>query len=248
MAERMNKDRLFHEHNSAPNSFTFNDKVAEVFDDMLARSVPNYHQVIAMTGDLLKKFLKEGDIVCDLGCSTGQALITLAQQLRPQKLCFLGLDNSPAMLKKARLKAELYSLKKTIDFQLADIISAELPSCGAFTLNYTMQFLRPLQRQDFLKKIYTALRPGGVLIMAEKTISSHTAINEAFIELYHNFKRDQGYSELEIARKRESLENILIPFSIPENLDLLADAGFSHIEPFCQWYNFIAIIALKEPT
>lgn len=242
----MKKDNIFQDSTTAPCTFSFDNKVAEVFDDMLARSVPNYRQVIIMTGQILGHFLKPGDLVCDLGCSTGHCLIALAQQLRDRQLNYLGLDNSVAMIGKARLKAEMYGQDKNINFTRADILSAQIPTCGAIILNYTLQFIRPLQRQEFLQKIYAALKPGGVLILAEKIISPQNDLNEIFTTNYHDFKREQGYSELEISRKREALENILIPFSISENINLLTSAGFSHCETFCQWYNFAALVAVKK--
>ncbi|MEN8140283.1 MAG: carboxy-S-adenosyl-L-methionine synthase CmoA [Thermodesulfobacteriota bacterium] len=241
----MSKDNIFTDHSPAP-PFTFNDKVAEVFDDMLHRSVPNYEQVIKMSAGLLDQFLAEGDLIYDLGCSTGHNLVALASQLRHRQLRFIGLDNSEAMIAKARLKAEMYGKEGSVTFQLADITSTELQPCGAILLNYTLQFLRPLTRAALLAKIFASLRPGGILIMAEKVISRHPGLNSAFIDLYHDFKRQQGYSELEIARKREALENVLIPFSIQENLELLRDTGFSGCESFCQWFNFVGLVALKE--
>ncbi len=243
----MNKDTLFAE-SSSPAAFTFNEKVAEVFDDMLLRSVPNYQQVVSMTGQLLDNFLVENDLVYDLGCSTGQPLVALASQLAHRKLHFTGMDNSEAMISKARLKAEMYSKEEELDFILTDITTAKLKPCGAVILNYTLQFLRPLVRHAFLEKIYQALRPGGVLVITEKVISHQGQINNTFIDLYHDFKRQQGYSELEISQKREALENILIPFSISENKELLSEAGFTACETFCQWFNFVAILAIKENT
>ncbi len=113
-------------------------------------------------------------------------------------------------------------------------------------LNYTLQFLRPLTRVELLQTIHQALLPGGILIMGEKIISHHSRINRTFIDLYLDFKRQQGYSEIEITTKRETLENILIPFSIAENMQMLKDAGFNQCETFFQWFNFTSFIARKD--
>ena len=240
----MSRDNLY-ANGKIKEDFHFNAEVAEVFDDMLSRSVPGYAQVVDMTAQLLARFLEKEDRVYDLGCSTGATLIKLAKKLEPLNLHFTGIDNSAPMIAKARLKAELYGKNNQLDFIEGDILDCELTEAGAIILNYTMQFIRPLLRLDFLKKIHQGLRPGGVLIISEKTISPDPLINRAFIDCYLDFKRSQGYSELEISRKREALENVLIPFSMDENIDLLQQAGFLRVEPFCQWFNFVSFIAVK---
>ena len=129
----MSRDNIFREDAPA-GDFTFNARVAEVFDDMLARSVPCYQQVIAMTAAILKKFIQPGDVVCDLGCATGTTLINLARILKKSSPRFIGFDNSPAMLEKARIKAEMYGKSETIGFRLADILQADLPESGQMQL------------------------------------------------------------------------------------------------------------------
>ncbi len=240
----MSRDNLF-ANGEIKEDFRFTEGVAEVFDDMLSRSVPGYEQVVGMSAQLLARFLRNGDRVYDLGCSTGATLLKLAKRLEQLNLRFTGIDNSPPMLAKARLKAEMYGKNDQLAFIEDDILHTALDEAGAIILNYTMQFIRPVLRLDFLKKISAALRPGGVLIISEKILSPDPLINRAFIDCYHDFKRSQGYSELEISRKREALENVLIPFTLAENIDLLQRAGFQRVEPFCQWFNFVAILAVK---
>ncbi len=112
-------------------------------------------------------------------------------------------------------------------------------------MNYTLQFIRPMMRLDFIRALYALMPPGAVLIISEKSINHDPLFNRAFLQFYLDFKRRQGYSEIEIAKKREALENILIPFSTTENIELLRQAGFCHIETFFQWFNFSSFIALK---
>jgi tRNA (cmo5U34)-methyltransferase len=243
----MTQDTLFQNSNH-PAEFSFNSQVAEVFDDMLERSIPCYRQTTGMMSTLLEHFCSHGDTVYDLGCSTGATLLELARQLSHLHLSFIGLDNSQPMIEKAEIKARMLSQKQDIRFQTMDITEADLETCGAVLLNYTLQFLRPPVRSRFLKKVYNALKPGGILIISEKIISHRPVINRAYIELYLNFKRSQGYSETEIAKKREALENILIPFSIHENLDLLKESGFSETESFFQWFNFVSFLSVKKET
>ena len=243
----MKRDTLFNTKTPCQD-FSFNEQVAEVFDDMLERSVPCYHQVMEMTSQLVRPFLKDNDCIYDLGCSTGKPLLTLASHLGNETVTYIGVDSSDAMINKARRKAELFTNTQKIRFELSDITSIKLQPCKVVILNYTLQFLRPLKRAQFLQSIYHALQDGGILIMGEKIISHHPIINRVFIDLYFDFKRKQGYSEIEITKKREALENILIPFSIHENIKLLQDAGFSQCETFFQWFNFTSFIGHKQPS
>jgi tRNA (cmo5U34)-methyltransferase len=241
----MARDDIF-KNGGMNREFQFDGKVADVFDDMLNRSVPCYRMVIEMIGAILGKSLEQNDRVYDLGCSTGETLIELARRLEHLDLDFTGVDNSPAMLSKARHKAEMFSLAERITFREANIIDLDVSGAGAIIMNYTLQFIRPLNRQEFLVKVYQALRPGGILIVSEKILSLDPDLNRAFIDFYLDFKRRNGYSETEISRKREALENVLIPFSINENINLLTRAGFASCETFCQWFNFASIVAVKK--
>ncbi len=241
----MPKDDIF-QNNSIDKDFQFNERVAEVFDDMLDRSVPCYRQVIDMTSRILGQLLQPDDTVYDLGCSTGSTLIELSRKLDHLKLHFIGVDNSASMIQKAIRKAEMYTKTERIKFVEKDINDLVIEGAGAVMLNYTMQFIRPMLRQDFLSKVHSFLRPGGVLVLSEKVVSHDPLLNRTFIECHHQFKKEQGYSEMEIAKKREALENVLIPFSIEENRTMLAGAGFTHIETFFQWFNFASFVAIKE--
>lgn len=238
------KDRLY-QIDTVPEDFDFNERVVEVFDDMLDRSIPCYHTVIEETARLLKAHLDPGDTICDLGCATGTALLFFVRKLADRDLTFVGLDSSPAMLAKARLKAEFYAPDSPVTFEQEDISRISRPGTGAFILNYTLQFIRPVQRPPLIRRLYENLRPGGLLILSEKTILDDKRLNRTFIDIYHDFKREQGYSDLEIARKREALENILIPFSVDENKEMLLKAGFAPVAVFFQWFNFSSFIAVK---
>ena len=238
------KDRLY-QADTVPEDFAFNERVVEVFDDMLDRSIPFYKHVIKETARLLSAHLGPGDTVCDLGCATGAALLGFVRELSDHNLFFIGIDNSPAMLAKARVKAEFYARDNEIVFEQADINEFDRPGTGAFVLNYTLQFIRPVQRARLIKRLYDNLRPGGLLILSEKTILEDKRLNRIFIDIYHDFKREQGYSDLEIARKREALENILVPFSVEENKEMLVQAGFAPVTTFFQWFNFSSLIAVK---
>ncbi len=242
--KKNNRDSLF-DVERINEDFIFNERVARVFDDMLDRSVPFYKEVILSIARILRGSLQDGDTIVDLGCATGATLLQLSSLLEDRDFHYAGIDNSQPMLDQARLKTELFSKQQRITFHHGDITDLEWPASNAFILNYTLQFIRPLHREIFLKRLYDKLRPGGICILSEKTISHHPGLNRSYIDIYHQFKMERGYSELEIAKKREALENILIPCSLTENRAMLQAAGFVEVEPFFQWFNFVSFLAIK---
>jgi len=82
--------------------------------------------------------------------------------------------------------------------------------------------------------------------VTEKTLTNNSDVNRYFIDFYYDFKRRNGYSEQQIARKREALENVLIPYRVDENFELLRRCGFETVETFFQWYNFAGFMAVKK--
>lgn len=244
MTPTKKQDTLF-QNGTTGKDFQFNGQVADVFDDMLSRSIPFYESVIELTAKLLERFLTPGAKVYDLGCSTGSTLIALALRLQNEHIQFIGVDNAPAMLDKARRKKARYIDTGNISFHEADITKFEIKEPDAILCNYTLQFLRPMRRADFIANLYEALPPAGRLFISEKIISHNPQFNREMIDIYHDYKKKQGYSALEIAAKREALENVLVPFSIKENIALLKDAGFSHVETYFQYCNFVSLLAIK---
>jgi tRNA (cmo5U34)-methyltransferase len=222
--------------------FEFDEEVASVFDDMLERSVPYYEQTIDLTTSFALKFLDENDIVYDLGCSTASTLINLAQK-SDKKLNLIGIDNSDAMLQRAQRKSNAYGANITLIND--DILEVPLKKSKVIIANYTLQFIRPLQREKLIKKLYDSLEDTGVFIFSEKIISKNANLNKLYIDHYYDFKKQQGYSSFEIAQKREALENVLIPYTEDENIKMMKDAGFSHCETLFKWVKFATFIAIK---
>jgi tRNA (cmo5U34)-methyltransferase len=97
-----------------------------------------------------------------------------------------------------------------------------------------------------IRWIYRNLVDGGVLIVTEKILVNNGDLNHRFVELYHEFKRSQGYSEPEILRKREALENVLIPYRLEDNIELFRRNGFAMVETFFQWLNFAGFLCVKK--
>ncbi len=236
------KDNIFNVE-KIETDFQFNREVANIFDDMLNRSIPFYKEVIATIGEILEKTLPEKPVIYDLGCSTGNTLIYLASVLKNKKPELIGIDNSTHMIEKAKEKAKAYN--KQIEFVVEDIENANLKNADAVIMNYTLQFVRPIKREPIVNKIYNNLKENGVFVLSEKIVFEHPRLNRNFLDIYYNFKKKQGYSELEISKKREALENVLIPFTVNENISLLKQSGFSYITPFFQWINFVSLLSIK---
>lgn len=234
------KDELFLHKPSK--QFEFDESVASVFDDMLVRSIPFYNEQIALIVDFVQPYLQEKSVVYDLGSSTGNVLISLAQKICTHCVLY-GLDNSQAMIHQAKLKAQAYGIP--ISFLQEDFLKFEFLPCRAVIANYTMQFVRPIQREKMIKRIFLALEQGGVFFMGEKMISADKSLDKAMIDRYYLYKSRQGYSQTEITQKREALENVLVPYTQEENFSMLYDAGFKQVEILFKWNNFALMIAVK---
>jgi len=222
--------------------FEFDEEVAAVFDDMLLRRVPFYSESQKITEFFALKQLQEGGLMYDLGCSTATLLLNIRRKLNSEAR-LIGLDNSEAMLEQARKKCEAYGADVEINY--ADILEYEYEEADVFVSNYTLQFIRPLVREELVKKIASSLQKGGLFIFSEKVISHHPKLNKELIECYYDFKKEQGYSQYEIVQKREALENVLVPYSEEENIKMALNCGFSHCEVVFRWANFATFIAIK---
>jgi tRNA (cmo5U34)-methyltransferase len=222
--------------------FEFDEEVAAVFDDMLERSVPFYKESQKLSKFFALKALREGGVLYDLGCSTASLLIAISKSLTVNAN-LIGLDNSEAMLARARKKIDAFRANAIVEY--GDILEYNYKEADVFISNYTLQFVRPLVREELVKKIASSLRDEGIFIFSEKLISHHSTLNKELIESYYAFKKEQGYSEYEIMQKREALENVLVPYSEEENITMAKNAGFSHCEVIFRWNNFATFIAIK---
>lgn len=245
----MEKDEIFSADIERTSDFAFDDSVAAVFDDMLNRSVPFYTEQQKLITQIATRFWIPGTLVVDMGCSLGTTLLNIAKNLDKAEN-FIGYDNSQAMIDKARANIERAEESNRIELRLADLNSSlddvDLSNASVVTICWTLQFIRPLQRDRLIKKIYESMADGGVLITTEKILTNDSNMNRYFIEFYYDYKRRNGYSEVEINKKRESLENILIPYRVDENTELFRRNGFRTVETFFQWYNFAGFLCVKS--
>lgn len=239
------QDRLFESAETATSDFRFDQKTAAVFDDMVSRSVPFYDEMQRMTGEIAADFAQPGSNLFDLGCATGTSLFCLDPVVDPT-VRFVGVDNSEEMLDKARQKLAACPSGRPFDFLLADLnLTPAVENASVVILNLTLQFIRPLYRERVMRDVFEGLNEQGCLILIEKLTLGDSLFNRLFIRYYYEMKKRRGYSESEIAHKREALENVLIPYRPEENRELLATVGFRHIEEFFRWYNFCGMIAVK---
>jgi tRNA (cmo5U34)-methyltransferase len=244
------RDDIFHDTAARASDFKFDQQVAGVFDDMLTRSVPFYLEQQSMIREIGRKFHLAGTDVYDLGCSTATTLINLSSAIEtPGK--FIGYDNSAPMLEQAKQKIEKHGLSDRIELWLADLNEDQpalrIENASVVTMCWTLQFIRPFRRDSLVKSVYNGLRDGGVFLVNEKILTGSSDMNRFFIDFYYNFKKRNGYSDNEILRKREALENVLIPYRISENYELFRRNGFEIVETFFQWFNFAGFLCVKKP-
>ncbi|MEE2639733.1 MAG: carboxy-S-adenosyl-L-methionine synthase CmoA [Planctomycetota bacterium] len=236
-------DQLFRQQHPDTGEFTFDENVAEVFDDMISRSVPLYSEVQELIPLLAERFDHDPIRIVDLGCSTGTSLVRLAEHLPDRALELIGVDNSEAMLEQCRKKISQLGLGDRITVRQGDIRNYDFEDVSIVLMNYTLQFVSIDSRQDLLVRIRKSLKPGGVLVLSEKFVHDDVQLDRSLVELYFEYKRRNGYSELEISRKRDALENVLVPFSVRENENLLSAAGFEEVELILKWFNFGTFLA-----
>jgi tRNA (cmo5U34)-methyltransferase len=244
------KDQVFVDSGKRVSDFEFNAEVAEAFDDMLERSIPFYQEQQSMICSLCRKLWRPGTSVYDIGCSTATTLISLSREL-PASARLVGYDNSLPMLERARRSVAANHVHDRVDLRYGDLngplSDLSLENAGVVTMCWTLQFIRPFRRDNLIRWIYDALADEGALIVTEKILTSNGHMSRFFIDLYYDFKRQRGYSDTEILRKREALENVLVPYRLDENVDGFRRNGFEIVETFFQWFNFAGFLCVKNP-
>lgn len=236
-------DKLF-ANPMATSPFEFNAQVADVFDNMIQRSVPGYQFLLDVIGVLAQRYGQEHSQCYDLGCSLGTTTLRLRQNL-PASCHVLGIDNSEAMVSRCRHNMARDNSQASYEILQQNIQDTCIENASIVILNFTLQFIPDDERQAILQSIYDGMQPGGVLLLAEKIRFPHEQQQTLQTDLYHDFKRFQGYSDLEVAQKRAALENVLISNTLEQHHQRLSNAGFKQIETCMQCFNFCALLAFK---
>lgn len=239
------QDKLFARNRALTTGFRFDEQVVKVFPDMIARSVPGYELVVPMIGMLARRYAQPDSHIFDLGCSLGAASLAMSLAVSADGARITAVDNSEAMVARCKSNVAEKGGAVPIDVRLQDILDTPIENASVVVLNFTLQFLDLDQRQSLINGIAAGLRAGGVLIISEK-IRFEDELEQADQTVWHHdFKRAQGYSELEISQKRNALEDVLRPETEASHFNRLHTAGFSRYHRWFQCFSFASYIAFK---
>jgi tRNA (cmo5U34)-methyltransferase len=237
------RDDIFQAPESGAAPFRFDARVAAVFEDMIERSVPGYRLTLDLLGTIAGAIGADAPRCYDLGCSLGAATLAMLRGARSESMQVIAVDNSPDMIAQARRQFERAGLGGRVDLRCADLRDTPVESADLVVLNFTLQFVPLADREALLRRIASGLRPGGRLVLSEKLQFDDAAEQHLLTELHHAFKHDQGYSRLEIARKRSALERVLVPEMLATHRQRLQRAGFRRSTVWLQCFNFVSLLA-----
>ncbi len=235
-----NKDQLFAEPYSDIKAFAFDEKVVAVFPDMIKRSVPGYDTILKGIAMLAMKYIQPNTAVYDLGASLGAVALTVDQAIGDQSITIHAIDNSTPMINALQGHLSKAQLNNSMQVMLQDVAETEINNASMVVSNFTLQFMPRSSRGSVCEKIHAGLNPGGVFVLSEKVASSQT-----LIDYYHGYKKINGYSDQEVAQKRQALEDALKPDSLSDWLTRLQAVGFNHVEVWFRAFNFVSITAIK---
>ena len=239
------RDKLFSKPLESIADFVFDQSVADVFQDMVERSIPGYQTIINHTAELADRFVQPNTNCYDLGCSLGASTLAIRERIESRGASIYAIDNSEAMLKKCATvmaSKESNTLTHLVNANICDI---EITNATLVVMNFTLQFIPLEQRSQLMHKIYQGLNKGGCLVISEKLHFEPESLNQLLCQLHHQFKREQGYSDLEISQKRDSIENVLLPETLDTHIERLRSSGFSTVSPWFQCFNFGSLVAIK---
>ncbi|WP_019606148.1 carboxy-S-adenosyl-L-methionine synthase CmoA [Teredinibacter turnerae] len=242
MAE--NKDTLY-ATDPPLGDFVFDQQVVDVFPDMIKRSVPGYMTIIHMVGQLAERYAQSGTRCYDLGCSLGASTLAMRHRIQAADVELVAIDNSSDMINRCKMVLDADSAEVPVTLRCEDLEQSDIENASVVVMNFTLQFIPVARREALIRRIYQGMVPGGVLILSEKLTFDNAHHDNLMTELHHYFKKTNGYSEMEIARKRNAIENVLIPESLESHKARLASAGFTGTELWFQCFNFSSLLAFK---
>ncbi len=234
------RDRLYAGAQIAPRDFVFDESVARVFPDMISRSVPGYQELVRLMAVLAGRFLHPHACCYDLGCSLGAVSAALLGQYPHLELRVVAVDSSQAMVDRLSQHLADEIARGRLQPRCADLTDIDTTDASLVILNLTLQFIAPAQRLPLLQRLRQRLRPGGGLLLAEKVQFTDPEAERLLGESHAEFKRANGYSELEISRKRAALERVMRPDTPEMHEQRLRAAGFTQVAPWFQCLNFVA--------
>lgn len=224
----------------------FDRNVTDVFENMLARSIPEYGTMRALVFDLGATLVRPGTAIIDIGCSKGDALAPFVRQFGTANR-YIGVELSETMLEAARHRFAAPIDQGIVDIRHLDLRAEYPPEMASLTLAVlTLQFTPIEYRKRIMQRIASHTVPGGGLILVEKVLGSSAALEDLFTCRYYKHKAAHGYTTEQIERKRLALEGVLVPVAARWNEDLLREAEFNQVECFWRWCNFAGWIAIKN--
>lgn len=238
------KDTVYSSYQDPVEGFEFNAQVADVFENMIERSVPGYSLLLDMIGVLTQRYAQPGTNCYDLGCSLGASTLKIRQNL-PRDGHVIGIDNSAAMVDRCRHNIERDHSQASVEIRRENLQETLIENASVVVMNFTMQFVPDEEREKLLEQISAGLNKGGILVLSEKVRFADENRQDLMTDLHHEFKSFQGYSDLEIAQKRSSLENVLIPNTMEQHIQRMTHVGFSAVELCFRCLNFVAFLAVK---
>lgn len=243
----MERDQIYLNPDDKPEdgSFVFNEAVARVFPDMLRRSIPGYGSSLQAIETLAHRHVQPNTRCYDLGCSLGAATLAMASGSRHDNCRIIAVDSSPAMVKRCREIIDAAETTVPVDVECADVRETDIQAASMVVMNYTLQFVPPEDRQSLTDRIARGLRAGGLLLLSEKLVDEDPAVNDLLVEMHHDFKRQQNYSDAEIASKRAAIENVLIPDTLATHRERLLRSGFRTVGVWLRHFNFVSMIAVR---
>jgi tRNA (cmo5U34)-methyltransferase len=241
----MQRDQLYATFNPQLAAFRFDEQVVEVFDDMIERSVPGYRTILAMLTPLAARYATAQSHIYDLGCSLGASSAALLQGIKTPSCKLIAADNSTAMIERCGERLSSLDTDAAVEIVCADIQDLPIEKASMVVLNFTLQFIKPSARTELLSSIVRGMKPGGVLVLSEKIAFEDAYMQKRMQELHEDFKRLNGYSEMEISQKRTALEDVLIPETLETHQRRLHEAGFKQVETWFQSLNFCSMLAFS---
>jgi len=245
MSEKNKRDSLYSRFQAEIDRFLFDDNVADVFEDMIHRSVPGYDAIIAMIGVLAERYAKPDTRCYDLGASLGAVTLEMEKNLRERRCKIIAVDNSTSMVERLQKLVSSNGMIDSVEVKLEDIRDTKIIDASVVVLNFTLQFIPVEERERIIKTIYDGLLPGSIFVLSEKIVFPDDNENLFQIDMHHEFKKLHGYSDMEISQKRTALENVLIPDTQETHLKRLRAVGFRQVYVWFQCFNFISVVAVK---
>lgn len=241
----MSRDRIYEDAPGGEGTFEFSAAVAEVFPDMLQRSIPGYAASIQAISSLACRYVQPDSSCYDLGCSLGAATLAMRRGISVGGGRIIAIDSALPMVTRCQAIVINDKTDVPVDVITGDIRETTIVNASMVVMNYTLQFLPLAHRPLMIQKIADGMRPGGVFVLSEKVIDEDPGIEALLVDLHHDFKRRNLYSELEISRKRAAIENVLVPESIATHKERIRMAGFQHVGIWLRYFNFVSLVAIR---